>query len=275
MALERVAVTWQPLPYMKKAVKFLLEHAAAGIFADPGLRKTSITLAALKVLKKQGLMHRTLIIAPLRVCYLVWPLEVQKWKDFNEFKVEVLHGPKKDQALAREADIYLINPEGLEWLFGVTHTRNKRGKVEMKIDMKRVKELGFDTLVVDESSKLKHVNTLRFKILKPLLPRFSRRWILTGSPAPNGLMDLFGVPPGPGERAGAVHQSLPHEVFLPYRLRWIRLAVAEGGRRGDLRTATALGVTAGREGLPGAPRDHTKLYHGGPAARGTARLRRA
>ena len=192
MALERVAVTWQPLPYMKKAVKFLLEHAAAGIFADPGLRKTSITLAALKVLKKQGLMHRTLIIAPLRVCYLVWPLEVQKWKDFNEFKVEVLHGPKKDQALAREADIYLINPEGLEWLFGVTHTRNKRGKVEMKIDMKRVKELGFDTLVVDESSKLKHVNTLRFKILKPLLPRFSRRWILTGSPAPNGLMDLFG-----------------------------------------------------------------------------------
>ena len=76
------AVDWQPHDYQKQAVRFLIERACAGLFLEPGLGKTSITLAALKVLRVKGLVKRTLIIAPLRPAYLVWPVEAQKWTDF-------------------------------------------------------------------------------------------------------------------------------------------------------------------------------------------------
>jgi len=173
---EPKAVAWKPHPYQKKAVKFMISQGAAGLFLDPGLGKTSITLAALKLLKKQGFMKAALIIAPLRVAYSVWPSEVEKWTDFQDMKVVVLHGSKKEQALREPADIYVINPEGLDWLFSDN----------------RFKQLGADVLVIDESSKFKHTGTRRFKALKPFLSKFRRRYILTGTPAPNGLLDLFG-----------------------------------------------------------------------------------
>lgn len=144
---------------------------------DPGCGKTSCTLAAIKVLREQKLARRTLVIAPLRVCYSVWPAEVRKWSDFNDMTIGILHGPKKGDVLHDGADICAINPEGLEWLLR---------------DPKKFRGAGFDVLVVDELSKFKHTNTKRFKLLKPFLPEFSRRWGLTGSPAANGLMDLFG-----------------------------------------------------------------------------------
>src|SRR3954471_22345849 len=99
---------WSPLPYMRRAVKFLLEHGAAILMLDPGLRKTSITLAAFSFLKKQQVASRMLVIAPLKACYQVWPAEIKKWKDFNHLRYEILHGPKKAEALEREADIYII-----------------------------------------------------------------------------------------------------------------------------------------------------------------------
>lgn len=166
-----------PHPYQKKAIKWLLEHAAAGLFLDPGLGKTAITLAACKILKNEGLMEKALIIAPLRVCYNVWPNEIAKWAEFSHFTFAVLHGDKKNEKLHEDVDFYIINPEGLTWLFQ---------------DPKRLKKLGIDTLIIDESSKFKHPNIGRFKTLKQHLGKFSRRWILTGSPASNGLMDLFG-----------------------------------------------------------------------------------
>jgi SNF2 family DNA or RNA helicase len=167
---------WHPHPYQKKAIKFLLEHAGGGLLLDPGLGKTSITLAALTILKKEGLFERALVVAPLRVCHSVWPKEIEKWENFNHFSISIIHG-KKEAAVKKKADIYIINPEGLAWLFGVP---------------KLFQKLGIDTLVIDESSKFKKTDTKRFRILKPYLPKFDRRWILTGSPAPNGLMDLFG-----------------------------------------------------------------------------------
>ena len=100
--------------------------------------------------------------------------------------------PKKDKALEREADIYVINPEGLDWLLKTDKTKNKNGKTKVKVNVKEFKKLGFDTLIVDELSKFKHTNTNRFKAIKHILPTFGRRWGLTGSPVPNGLMDLFG-----------------------------------------------------------------------------------
>lgn len=177
---------------MLNAVTFLLEHACGGLFLDPGLGKTAITLAAIKVMMKKGLVKKVLVIAPLRPCYLVWPKERMKWTDFHGLKMVILHGPNKDQALKEKADIYVINPEGLDWLTQVQKSRTPFGKVKVSIDLARWKRLGFDTLIVDELSKFKHTNTNRFKMLKLILPLFGRRWGLTGSPAANGLLDLFG-----------------------------------------------------------------------------------
>ena len=186
------AKPWTPHAYQKKAVKFLLEHAAGALFLDPGLGKTSITLATIKMLKQKKVLDKVLLIAPLRVCYSVWPKEVDKWSDFNGIKVVVLHGPNKDELLKVEADVYVINPEGLEWLMQVKKTKTPTGKTKVDVDLRRWKALGFDTLVVDELSKFKHTNTNRFKAIKLVLNTFRRRWGLTGSPASNGLLDLFG-----------------------------------------------------------------------------------
>ena len=183
---------WKPHAGQRKGIKFLLEHACAGLFADPGVGKTSIVYGALKILKKKGLVKKVLVVAPLRPCYLVWPKEQIKWTDFKDFKVEILHGPKKQEALDRDADIYVINPEGLDWLLGAERTKSKTGKISVQVDLRQFKELGFDTLVVDELSKFKHPSSGRHKALKAVLGTFARRWGLTGSPAPNGLEDLFG-----------------------------------------------------------------------------------
>lgn len=178
------AQDWKPAAFQKKAVKFLVEHAAAGLFLDPGLRKTSATLAAIAFLRKRRLVKRVLVIAPLRVCYLVWPAEATLWKDFHGLRVVVLHGDDKEERLREEADLYVINPAGLDWLTGsVDGTTPNR---------KRWASLNFDTLVVDELTQFKHTKSKRFKLLKKLLPSFKRRWGLTGSPAANNLEDLFG-----------------------------------------------------------------------------------
>lgn len=185
-------IPYHPHQYNKKAIKFLIEHAAAALFQDPGMGKTAETLAALKLLIQKGLVRKALVIAPLRVCHLVWPKEAQKWADFVKLRVVVLHGPKKDKLLKEDADIYVINPEGLEWLLQVTKTKTARGKTKVSVDLRRWKQLGFDTLVIDELSKFKHPSTNRFKALKHVLGTFGRRWGLTGTPAANGLLDLFG-----------------------------------------------------------------------------------
>jgi SNF2 family DNA or RNA helicase len=166
-------LAWKPLPYMRRAVKFLLEHGGAALFLDPGLGKTSITLAALKILLKEGVVERVVIVAPLRVIYSVWPNEIQKWNDFQHITFSICHGAEKETAIRQNAQIYLVNPEGLEWFLS---------------NWKLVKP---DTLVVDESTKFKNSQSKRFKILRPMLGKFKRRWILTGTPAPNGLLDLF------------------------------------------------------------------------------------
>lgn len=167
---------WGPKHYQLNAVKFLLKHNGAGLFLDPGLGKTSITLAAFKTLLKIGHAKRALVLAPLRPAYQVWPAEIEKWAEFSGLRWSIIHGKDKEDRLFDDADIFIMNYDGLPWLMDNGH----------------FKKLGVDTLIVDESSKMKHVNTRRFKLLKPVLETFERRWILTGSPAPNGYLDLFG-----------------------------------------------------------------------------------
>lgn len=210
---------WEPHAYQTKAVKFLLEHAEGALFLDPGLGKTSITLAAIKLLKEQKVLRKVLLIAPLRVCHSVWPKELEKWSDFNNLRTVVLHGPERDKSLTTEADIYIVNPEGLDWLLQATKTKTPSGRTRVSIDQQRWKRLGFDTLIVDELSKFKHINTNRFKSIKLILGTFSRRWGLTGSPAPNGLLDLFGqcFVIDEGKALGSYITSYRAKYFIPDR----------------------------------------------------------
>ena len=167
---------WEPHEYQMKAMEMMVSMGAAGLFLDPGLGKTSVTLGAFNILQKQGYVSRMLVIAPMRVCYNVWPAEVMKWEQFGHLKVNVLHGKGKEEALNEAADIYVINPEGLPWL----------------AEMDRLKRIKPEMLVVDESTKFKRASSKRFKLLKNLLNQFQRRYILTGTPTSQGLEDLFG-----------------------------------------------------------------------------------
>jgi SNF2 family DNA or RNA helicase len=183
---------WRPHAGQKKAVKFMIEHAAAGILADPGVGKTSCAYAAFLWLKRRSLARRMLVIAPLRPAQLVWPAEQQKWTDFADLTVEVLHGPKKDESLARGSDVCVINPDGLDWLLDAQRKTNAKGRVSVTCDIRAFRELGFDTLVIDELPVFKSTSSGRHKAIKAVRDTFSRIWGLTGTPAPNGLLDLFG-----------------------------------------------------------------------------------
>jgi SNF2 family DNA or RNA helicase len=224
---------WKPHGYQKKAVKFLLEHACAALFLDPGLGKTSITLAAVSFLKKKKVLNKVLLIAPLRVAHSVWPGEIEKWTDFSGLKVVVLHGPEKESLLLQNADVYVINPEGLDWLFDVKKTKTLTGKVQVSVNLKtRFSKISPDTLVIDELTKFKHTTSARFKILKVVTGKFARRWGLTGSPAANGLMGLFGqcYVLDEGNALGKYVTKFKTEFFEPIdpqRFKWVPREGAE------------------------------------------------
>lgn len=151
--------------------------------ASPGAGKTATTLAAYQILKQKKLCGAMLVVAPLRVAKYVWPQECLKWTDFKDLKVEVLHGVGIHgyDDVEAGADIYTINPESLLGLL--------RKDALTKSFFKR---LNIDVLVCDELTLWKNYASKRFKMLKPRLGEFRRRWGLTGTPAANGLMDLFG-----------------------------------------------------------------------------------
>jgi hypothetical protein len=167
---------WVPLPYMQKAVDHLVARHAGGLALDPGLRKTSITLAAFVERQRLRTGRTMLVIAPLRICRQVWRQEGSKWAQFRHLTFALLHGDKKDKALEADADVYLINPEGVEWLCKQFFGRS----------------LPFDIVTIDELTKFKNSQADRSKALRPRLKGVKTRWGLTGSLAPNGYMDLFG-----------------------------------------------------------------------------------
>jgi SNF2 family DNA or RNA helicase len=171
---------WTPHKYQKKALKFLLERPNAALFLDPGLGKTSISYAAISVLKKQKMLKGALVVAPRRPAVSTWPQEHAEWEDFQHLKICVLHGAGKEQSVRERADVYVCTHEGLRWMIREGHLQ----------EMLRKKWL--DTLFLDELHKFKHTETKRFKEFEPYIRRFTRRYGLTGSPAANGLMDLFG-----------------------------------------------------------------------------------
>jgi SNF2 family DNA or RNA helicase len=120
-------------------------------------------------------LGKTLIIAPKRVAETVWDTEVAKWHHLSHLKVSKIIGNSTQRmaGLNAQADIYLINLENVAWLCGLSD------------------KLVFTNLVIDESSRFKDPSTKRFKALKKHLKGFSRRLILTGTPTPQGMGDLW------------------------------------------------------------------------------------
>lgn len=198
---------WTPHEYQMHGIQRMVALPGYGLFAEPGLGKTSTTLAAFSVLKENNAAKGMLVVAPLRPCYRVWPSEIAKWEDFAHLSCVVLHGPKKDELLAGpKKDVYLVNYEGLAWL-------------AVKLARIPKKDWPFDVLCLDESTKVKNTQTVRYKTLKALRDNFSRVWCLTGTPAPNGIENLFGqifMLDG-GERLGRYITHFRREYFTEDR----------------------------------------------------------
>lgn len=179
--------SWKPRSFQADGIRLMISQACGGLLFPPGGGKTSTVYMAFRILQEKKYVDKMLVICPVRPMYNVWPNQKNKFAEFAHFKVNVLHGKDKEKNLLDDsADIYVVNPEGLPWLFST----DSKGKP----DSKRLAYLAkkFPMLVVDESTKFKNPATARFKILRNLIPKFKRRYILTGTPTPKGLMDLFG-----------------------------------------------------------------------------------
>lgn len=198
-------------PHQLASIKFGLQRPAAGFFLAPGLGKTLITLYIFKILRKAGLVDHLLVIASRRIIYGVWRQEVKKWG--LPFRVTRLHGKNKNDRLSANVDVFLMNFEGMSWFAKASKSgaRRRGGLTNWFKSHPRT------MLVIDESSKLRNSNTVRFRTLKKLLPKFSRRYILTGSPAPKGLMNLFGqvFALDMGESLGSSITQYRNQYFIP------------------------------------------------------------
>ena len=163
--------------YQKASVDHLQRNEKCGLFLDMGLGKTIITLTFLnKIIYEELEIDRALIVGPKRVVESVWTTEVEKWSHLKNLKLTKIIGSpmQREKALLEKTDIHLISRDNIVWLCG------KYGG-----------HMPYDTLVIDESSSFKSAKSQRFKALRLVIGQFKRVIILTGTPAPNGLIDLW------------------------------------------------------------------------------------
>lgn len=162
--------------YQRKGVDFITSRSRCALWLDMGLGKTVTTLTALSDLIDGFAVKRTLVVAPLRVANTVWRQEASNWRHLKHLTIAVCTGSERQRlsALHRDADIYVINRENIPWL---------------------VKHYGsawpFDCVVIDEASSFKNPASQRFKALRRTLPQTNYMILLTGTPSPNGLLDLW------------------------------------------------------------------------------------
>lgn len=190
--------------YQTAAVEHIMNNTHCALFLEMGLGKTVSTLTAIKKLMYEELdISKVLVIAPKRVAESVWDVEIDKWSHLNGLIVSKVIGPEKRRkdALRMNADIYLIGRDNVPWLCG-----QYGGSM-----------LPFDMLVIDELSSFKNPKSIRFKALRGVQPSFRRVVGLTGTPAPNGLIDLWSqiYLLDRGERLGKFVTRFREEYFRP------------------------------------------------------------
>lgn len=194
-------------PYQRRAVEFVKKTRRAGLFLDMGLGKTISTLTAVSDMLEGGVINRVLLVAPLRPAQGVWRQEARKWSHTRHLTFKLLTGNERQRLLAlrSQAQVHIINVDNLRWLLNVL-----RGKVNRH-------GWPYDMLVVDESSMFKTPSSKRFTSLRYQVKRFDRRVILTGTPAPKGLLDLWGQMfiVDEGQRLGAQVERYRSRFFTP------------------------------------------------------------
>jgi SNF2 family DNA or RNA helicase len=166
---------YKPHNYQAFASEFILEHPVCCLMLDMGLGKTVITLSALwELVLDRFDVSRILVIAPKRVAEDTWPKEIGKWEHLSGLSFSLVLGSKaeREAALRKRAFVYIINRENVAWL-----VENYRWD--------------FDMVVIDELSSFKSNKAERFKAMKHVRPKFTRIVGLTGTPAPNSLLDLW------------------------------------------------------------------------------------
>ena len=170
--------------YQQRAVEFQCARPASALWLDPGLGKTATTLFSINYLLSVHHLRAVLVVAPIRVCRLVWRQESTRWRELKDMTFGMVMGTRdqRTRAIMQDRQIYLINYENLGWLAEALHTYY----------IKKDRPLPFDGIVFDEISKCKNSSTDRVKSLRKILPHIKWTTGLTGTPASNGYKDLHG-----------------------------------------------------------------------------------
>lgn len=167
---------FRPHPYQARAIEWIVDHPACGLLLDMGLGKTVVTLTALQRLQDWCEVGRALVVAPKTVAESTWGAEAAKWRHLAGMRVSVVAGDagKRLRALERDADVYVVGVDNFVWLAELYRAR-----------------MPFDCLVLDELTRFKNHRSLRWKAVKRTRRCYRRVIGLTGTPAPNGLFDLW------------------------------------------------------------------------------------
>ncbi|CQR71662.1 hypothetical protein SOV_04560 [Sporomusa ovata DSM 2662] len=168
---------YKPHQYQEYATQRILDTPFIALLLEMGLGKTVSTLTAIDLLLNDYFDScKVLVVAPLRVADDTWAREVDKWDHLRHLRISKVLGSadQRRRALRANADIYVTNRENVEWLVGELGTK-----------------WDFDTVVVDELSSFKNHQSKRFRALRRVRPMIKRVIGLTGTPAPNGLIDLW------------------------------------------------------------------------------------
>ena len=170
---------YTPHSYQQRATDLVVSKKNVGLFLDMGLGKTVITLTAVnELIYDRFEVSRVLVIAPKRVAEDTWTREHKKWDHLRELRISKVLGnaAQRLRALEQDADVYVIGRDNVVWL--VDHYSKK-------------KHWPFDMIVIDELSSFKNPQAKRFRALRKILGVTQRVVGLTGTPSPNGLMDLW------------------------------------------------------------------------------------
>lgn len=196
---------FEPRPYQREALDWIMAREASALFLDMGGGKTVVTLTAIdRWLYDEASVRRVLVVAPLRVARYTWPDEVAKWEHLRDLRVAVCCGSLRERlaALASPAEVVVVNRENVAWL--VSHCLAKGG-------------WPFDGVVVDELTSFKNQGSRRFKALRRVRPWIRRFVGLTGTPAGRGLLGLWPqlYLVDRGQRLGLTYGDYVRRYFTP------------------------------------------------------------
>ncbi|GFO72946.1 hypothetical protein BJAS_P3483 [Bathymodiolus japonicus methanotrophic gill symbiont] len=163
-------------PYQVNAIEYAKDRKKCGLFLDMGLGKTLTSLTVASDMLDDFLVTKVLIIGHLKVCNTVWKQEAERWEHLKHLKVVICTGSSPSirmDKFKQKADIYIINRENIKWM-------TENGLMR-----------GFDMCIIDESTSFKSHGSNRLKALKKVTDSFNSLLLLSGTPAPNGHMDLW------------------------------------------------------------------------------------